>query len=110
MREMWTCPRCGRRFVNRNQHHGCILYDPSDLFQRRDPLGREVFELVCEMLDGFGDYTILGQKTGFAFQRRALFLMIKPRARGLELTFMLPELSPSPRVIRTAPYSARKTM
>ncbi|MGH7468063.1 MAG: YdeI/OmpD-associated family protein [Longimicrobiales bacterium] len=26
-RELWTCPRCGNQFINRNQYHACRRYD-----------------------------------------------------------------------------------
>ncbi|MFI5385487.1 MAG: DUF5655 domain-containing protein [Fimbriimonadales bacterium] len=107
---MWECPQCGRSFINRNQHHGCLLYDVERHFERRDPLGREVFDRVCEILDSLGDYTILGQKTWIAFQVRALFFFLKPRVRGVEATFVLPGLVSSPRFVRTELFSSSKQM
>ena len=107
---MWDCPRCGRSFINRNQHHGCLLFDISQHFERRDPVAREVFDRVCGVLDRFGSYTILGQKTWIAFQGRALFLFVKPRVRGVELTVVLPGIAPSPRFDRSSEFSSSKQM
>ncbi len=107
---MWECPQCGRSFINRNQHHGCLLFDIERHFERRDPIGRHVFEQVCLLLDDLGPYTVLGQKTWIAFQARALFLFIKTRARGVELTVVLPGAVSSQRFAATSEFSSRKQM
>jgi len=107
---MWECPQCGRNFINRNQHHGCLLYEVERHFERGDPLCRQVFDRACEILDGLGPYTILGQKTWIAFQGRALFFFLKPRVRGADVTLVLPGAVTSSRILRVDEFSSSKKL
>ena len=33
-RPMWTCPKCGHAFVNKNQYHSCRRYELEDVLGR----------------------------------------------------------------------------
>ena len=37
MQALWTCPKCGRAFANRNQFHFCSDVRLDDHFAGRDP-------------------------------------------------------------------------
>jgi hypothetical protein len=108
--EMWECPRCGRSFINTNQHHGCMLFDIERHFVDKDTFARPTFERVCEVLNACGDYTILGQKTWIAFQGRSLFAFLKPKRIGVEATVVLELPIASPRIVKQESFSSRKEM
>ena len=45
-RPMWNCPRCGNRFVNKNQYHSCKRYSLTDPFEGKPDKIRGLFDRV----------------------------------------------------------------
>jgi hypothetical protein len=82
---LWRCPRCGRRFASRNQTHTCAeLHDLDHHFAGRDPIVRELFDLVADAVRSIGPVIILPEKTRIAFQVRMSFAQVTPRKRWLD--------------------------
>jgi hypothetical protein len=82
---LWRCRKCGRRFANRNQTHTCAaLHDLDHHFDGRDPIVRELFDLVVTAVHSIGPVTILPEKTRIAFQVRMSFAQVTPRKRWLD--------------------------
>ena len=82
---LWRCPKCGRRFANRNQTHTCAaLHDLDHHFDGREPIVRELFDLVVTAVRAIGPVTILPEKTRIAFQVRMSFAQVTPRKRWLD--------------------------
>ena len=82
---LWPCPKCGRRFANRNQTHTCAaLHDLDHHFAGREPIVRELFDLVVTAVRAIGPVTILPEKTRIAFQVRMSFAQVTPRQRRLD--------------------------
>ena len=82
---LWRCPKCGRGFANRNQTHTCAaLHDLGHHFDGREPIVRELFDLVVTAVRAIGPVTILPEKTRIAFQVRMSFAQVTPRKRWLD--------------------------
>ena len=82
---LWRCPKCGRRFANRNQTHTCdALYGLDHHFAGREPIVRELFDLVAAAVRSIGPVIILPEKTRIAFQVRMSFAQVTPRKRWLD--------------------------
>jgi uncharacterized protein DUF5655 len=82
---LWRCPKCGREFANRNQTHTCAtLHDLDHHFDGREPIVRELFDLVVTAVRAIGPVTILPEKTRIAFQVRMSFAQVTPRKRWLD--------------------------
>jgi len=52
-RPMWTCPRCGKSYVNRNNWHSCRVVDLEDLFRDR-PNARRCFAALRAAIEADG--------------------------------------------------------
>lgn len=83
-RPLWRCPRCRRRFANRNQSHACGPLEMDHHFRGRDPAIRALFETVRRAVQACGPVTVLPEKTRIAFQVRMSFAQVTPRERWLD--------------------------
>lgn len=88
-RPLWTCPRCGHKFVTQNIWHSCSRYPLSFHFKGKDPIVRELFDGYLALMESFGPITVIPQKTRIAFQVRVRFAGATPRKRWLSCTLWL---------------------
>lgn len=76
-RPMWQCPRCQRRFANRNQSHFCGRYTLSLHLRGKPTHIRELYELFIEQARRYGRVTIVPEKTRIALQVRMSFAALR---------------------------------
>jgi hypothetical protein len=104
---LWTCPRCRRRFANRNQSHACGRNDLEHHFRGKDSAIRSLFDAVRSAIAECGPVTILPEKTRIAFQVRMSFAQVTPRQHWLDGQLVLARRLPHPRFRRTDTISPR---
>jgi hypothetical protein len=74
---LWRCPRCRRRFANRNQSHFCGNYTLRLHLQGKPAHIRKLYELFVDQVRQCGRVTIVPEKTRIAFQVRMSFAAIQ---------------------------------
>jgi hypothetical protein len=89
-RALWTCPRCGSEFVNRNQYHSCKRYELDDPFRGKSPHVRELFERFRAMVERCGPVKVLPYRDKIGFMVRVRFAGAVPRSQWLDVAFWLP--------------------
>jgi Domain of unknown function (DUF5655) len=105
---LWTCPRCGRGFANRNQFHSCGPLDPLDRhLAGRTPEVVAVFRRLVELAERSGPVTVLPQKTRIAFQVRMSFAAVTLRRRWVDGHVVLARRLEHPRFRRIDSLSPR---
>jgi hypothetical protein len=104
---LWTCPECGRQFVNANTFHSCGYYDIEDHFVGKSRLVREIFDEFTVVVEGFGPVTVYAQKTRIVFQVRTRFAAVVPRQRWLTGHIWLKRRAEHPRIHRVEMYIYR---
>jgi hypothetical protein len=72
-RPLWTCPKCGHRFVTRNLWHSCSNHRLADHFKGKDPIVRELFNHFRALVREHGPVTVIAQKTRIVFMTRVRF-------------------------------------
>jgi Domain of unknown function (DUF4111)/Nucleotidyltransferase domain len=72
-RELWTCPRCGHRFVSPNLWHSCSHHAVDEHFVRAEPQVRAAFDRLVELYERCGPIVGIAQKTRIGFMVRARF-------------------------------------
>jgi uncharacterized protein DUF5655 len=108
---MWTCPRCGRTFANRNQTHTCApLGDLDRHFSGKAPVVRETFDRVVAVVSALGPVEVLAEKTRIALHVRMSFAAFVPRRRWLNGHLILARRLDSPRFRRIETYSPRNVL
>ena len=104
---MWTCPRCGRSFANRNQQHACGPLDLERHLAGRDPEVLAIFERLVELAERNGPVTVLPEKTRIAFQVRMSFAAFALRRRWVDGHVVLARRLEHPRFRRVETFSPR---
>jgi hypothetical protein len=104
---MWTCPRCGRSFANRNQPHACGRHDLAPHLAGKDPEVVAVFRRLVELAEANGPVTVLPEKTRIAFQARMSFAAVTLRRRWLDGHVVLARRLEDPRFRRVDSLSPR---
>jgi hypothetical protein len=104
---MWTCPRCGRSFANRNQQHACGPLDLERHLAGRDPEVLAIFERLVELAERNGPVTVLPEKTRVAFQVRMSFDAFALRRRWVDGHVVLARRLEHPRFRRVETFSPR---
>lgn len=104
---MWTCSKCGHKFVNANTWHSCGNYNLEDHFEGKDPLVREIFAALVELVGGFGPVTVYAQKSRIVFQARTRFASVVTRKKWLLLQFWLKRQTSHPLLQRVEMYTYR---
>ena len=108
MTQLWRCPKCDRAFANRNQSHTCAgLRDLEHHFIGREPIVRELYDLVAATVRAIGPVIILPEKTRIAFQVRMSFAQVTPRKRWLDGHVVLARRLEHPRFRKIETFSPR---
>jgi hypothetical protein len=96
-RPLWTCPRCGNEFVNRNQYHSCKRYEVDALFEGKPAHIRVLYDRFHEMVQRCGPAKVLPYRDKVGYMVRVRFAGAIPAARWLDIGFWLPRRIESPR-------------
>lgn len=105
-RPLWTCPRCGHRFVTANIWHSCTMFSVEEMFSKSAPAVREAFDRFLELIAECGPVTVIAQKTRIAIQGRVRFAGAVVRRDKFIASFALTRRIDDPR-FRVDVYSKR---
>jgi hypothetical protein len=98
-RELWTCPKCGRRFVSRNIWHACGDYSVERFLEGKGLRARELFDRFEALVAACGPYEVAPAKTRVAFMGRVRFASVTTVSdRGMTIAFGLPRALSDPRI------------
>ena len=105
---MWECPRCERRFGQANRPHVCVPAMAIDAyFVDAEPVDREIYEAVADVLIECGPVEIEAVSVGILFKRSRTFVELRPRKRGMACSMVLPNVLESSRVTRRIQLGSR---
>lgn len=107
MQPLWTCPRCGRGFANRNQSHFCSQVALEDHFAGRDPAVVATFKKIVAVARRSGRLSVQPEKTRVALQVRMSFAAFTLRRHWLDGHAVLARRRESPRFRRVDTISPR---
>ena len=107
MQPLWTCPRCGRSFANRNQTHFCSDVKLEAHFAGREPQVVATFKRLLAVARRSGPVKVLPEKTRIAFQVLMSFAAFTLRKRWVDGHVVLARRRDSPRFRRVDVISPR---
>jgi hypothetical protein len=97
----WTCPRCGRSFVRRNQTHSCGDYTMELFLKGKGPDALAFFDGCVAPVRSRGPLTLAPAKTRIGFQSRMIFAAVNRLSdRGLSAHVLLARRVENPRFTR----------
>ena len=85
----WTCPRCRRRFKNRNQVHSCGQFTVAELLDGKPSAVVELFDRLLELLLRCGEVVVAPTKTRVLFKVRTVFASVSVARNWLDLVVVL---------------------
>lgn len=98
-KELWACPKCGRRFVGRNMWHACGDYSVERLLEGKGDRARELLDRFESLIAACGPYEVAPAKTRVAFMGRVRFAGVNAISdRGMTIAFALPRAMQHPRI------------
>ena len=110
-RPLWRCPVCGRTFANRHQTHTCAPLGEVDRhFDHSAPAVRAAFDRIVAVVEGFGPFEVLAERTRIALHVRMSFAAFTPRRRWLDGHLVLARRVDSERFRRVETYSPRNVL
>ena len=102
---LWTCPRCGAKFVTRNMSHGCGDYSIDEFLDGVGAPGRALFDRFVELVSRNGPVEIVPTKTRVAFMVRVRFATVTTVSdRGMTFTINLMRKLDNARIARIDQY------
>ena len=104
---MWTCPKCGRQFLNPNGWHSCIAGRGIEDHLAGKPEGvAEAYRRFEEMVLALGPIEVEPLKSRIAFKARTTFAGATFTKRALRAGFVLARRVDDPR-LRVDTYGGR---
>jgi hypothetical protein len=105
---MWRCPKCRRRFANRNQSHACARgYTLASHFAGKAKSVRAIFDKLLSISKQSGPVIVLPEKTRIAFQVRMSFAAFVVRQNWIDGHVVLARRLETPRFRRIEIFSPR---
>ena len=99
-KQSWVCLDCGRQFVSVNRNHSCGLSSLEDHFIGKEPVARELYDLLFETLKQFGPVKAFPIKTRIVFQAEVQFAAAVLRKRWLDGYLWLNRQAFHPRIYK----------
>ena len=94
---MWTCPKCKRSFKRRDQQHSCVLISKENIFAKRPPELKQLYEVLVKKIKSLGDYKEESIPPDVIFfKTKSTFLAVKVKKSFLEVEFFLDHHKDSP--------------
>lgn len=104
---MWRCPRCGRRFANRNQWHSCTQLTIREHLRGKNPEVVALYKRFEAIVRRCGPVTLAAVKTRIGFKARMTFAAVVLKQRWLDAHVCLARRRKHPRFTRIESFSPR---
>jgi hypothetical protein len=85
----WICPVCNRTFRSKNQSHSCEVTDENHHFVGKPVIIHQIYAKVIDSLNEAGPINISFVKNAIIISAKSTFLAIKPKAKYVDLEFLL---------------------
>ena len=105
---LWSCPKCGAKFVSANMWHSCGRFALGALFAKSEPHVFELFQKFRTMVRACGRSTMIPQKTRVVFMVRMRFAGATVRKTHLRVGLILERrLPPDARLVEIESFGPR---
>ena len=89
---MWTCPKCGHNFYNKNQSHSCGSYTIENFLDSKTEKAIDLFYYFLSEYKKFGDFEVHPVKTRVALLTKMRFCSINKLGKDfINVHFVLTE-------------------
>jgi hypothetical protein len=103
-RALWTCPKCGHRFVSKNLWHSCVRVPLRAHFRGRAAALYPTYRAWAALARASGPVTIYAQKSRIVFQKRVRFAGAVVRGSYVDASLWLRRRVDHPLLRRTEDF------
>ncbi len=105
---LWSCPRCGRPFANRNQPHSCVAATVESHLAGKGEWAAALYRRFAALVDeACGPVILAPAKTRIGFQARMIFAAVTVHRARLDGHVVLARRLDHPRFRRIDSLSPR---
>ena len=98
---MWLCPKCGAKFVHKNQWHSCGRATVERWLERVGPSGKALYHRLEGLIRACGEIDVAPARTRIAFLGQVRFATVARLSdEEMVCTLALPHPLDSPRFAR----------
>ena len=94
---LWQCPKCRRRFANRNQQHACGRHTLAAYLKGKDPTMVALYEELAALIRKCGPLTLEATKSRIQFKVRMTFASLDIKKRWLDVGLIFAKRVEHPR-------------
>jgi hypothetical protein len=107
-KELWECPKCGRRFEKRNQSHSCKLYPLEQHFTEK--INGELLykKLKLTLEEALGPFKIESLECCIHFVTTFTFAAVKVYKNKISIEFSLNHKENNSRIKQVTPMSKNR--
>lgn len=107
-RPLWTCPRCGNKFVTRNMWHSCQRWTVEQFLEGKGPRAQALRQRLVELVSECGPFEYTATKNRIGFMVRVRFAGVMSLSeQGMTFAFWLKKRIHSPRFAKVEQYTPR---
>jgi hypothetical protein len=111
MKNLWTCPKCGRIFEKKNQVHSCRRYPLEKHFKGKEDVAKPLFnDLKAKIKRSIGPIKVISLPCCIHFFGLFDFAAVFPLKDKIRIHFALDHKLKSSRVDKSSKYSASRFM
>jgi hypothetical protein len=104
-RDLWTCPKCGEKFVTRNMAHSCGKFTIEGLFAKSDPNVLATYRRLERMAKSVAPFHVIPQKTRVSFQLRTRCAGGYPMKSAFRFAFLSRKVIEHPRIFKVETFA-----
>ena len=98
---LWTCPKCGAKFVSRNMWHSCGPWTVEKFLEGKGARAKQLFNSFVKLVQQCGPFQFAPSKTEIALMVRVRFAQVKRVSdKGMACSFWLKHRIQNPRFTR----------
>jgi hypothetical protein len=86
---LWTCPKCGAKFVEKNMWHSCGRWTVEKFLEGKSAQAWQLFDAFVSTARKCGPFELALSKTEVAFMARVRFAQVKRVSdKGMTCSFL----------------------
>jgi len=96
---LWTCPKCKRKFKNKNQVHSCKAYPIANHFKGKEEIARPLFNyLKGKIKEDIGNFKVVSLQCCIHLETSSAFAGVYALRDRIRIHFTLDHELKNPRI------------
>lgn len=102
MTNLWTCPKCKRRFAQKNQRHACGTGDRAEVLRNRPPHIVDLYAALERFVKSLGAVEFVARERYVLLRSNRIFADLVVMSNALRIAIHLPRKVEHPLFVKIA--------